>query len=127
MFAMGPKRKPTEVRMFFGDSIFGQGATQFLEHLGLEETSYLAIDEYHLLYQDWPRYFGDAWPKFTKLFQNYIYSETLEECEMDYTNLKDQSRSLLGDYSSCSDKQYTQPLLILLAQAVPTKVLLCSP
>jgi hypothetical protein len=89
MFAMGPKRKPAEVRMFFGDGIFGQGATQFLERLGLEETSYLAIDEYHLLYQDWPRYFGDAWPKFTKLFQNYVYSQTVEECETNYTNLKD--------------------------------------
>lgn len=75
--------------MFFRGGIFGQGATQFLERLSLEEMSYLVIDEYHLLHQDWPRYFGDAWPKFTKLFQNYVYSQTLEECETNYINLKD--------------------------------------
>jgi hypothetical protein len=88
MFTMGPKRKPSQVRMFFGDGIFGPGATQFLERLGLGETAYLAIDEYHLLHQDWPRYFGDAWPKYTNLFKSYVYSQTVEECETNFTYLK---------------------------------------
>jgi hypothetical protein len=83
VFEMGPRRTRYEIRMLFCNGIF-RGST-LLERLGIGVTCRLGIDEYHLLNEDWPKYFGaQAWTILEPLIRKCIYSRSNEDCEANF-------------------------------------------
>ena len=89
MCSMAPNRPKSSIQLIFGDGIFDGGAL-LSRDMGIASTCHIVLDQYHLMEEDWPKYFGLAMfeGRLREPLYQYLCSDTEVKLEENYLNIR---------------------------------------